>query len=136
MLGVRDDLRQGALRLRIDGGPFLADDQSGVPALTDLPALLDLARRADDDTADLHDLQRLVQVGSSLGGARPKAHVRDTTGRLAIAKFPSADRDTWNVMAWEKPARRPARCWATWRVRSAAGAPLPASTSSHRRRSR
>lgn len=104
VLGVRDDLRQGALRLRVDDGPFLADGDTGVPALTDLPALLDLATRAENDTADLPDLQRLIQVGSSLGGARPKAHVRDTNGRIAIAKFPSAAHDTWNVMAWEKVA--------------------------------
>ncbi|MGH3613242.1 MAG: type II toxin-antitoxin system HipA family toxin [Pseudonocardia sp.] len=104
VLGVRDDLRQGALRFRVDGGPFLADDDTGVPALTDLPALLDLAARAESDTADLPDLQRLVRAGSSLGGARPKAHVRDTDGRVAIAKFPSAASDTWNVMAWEKVA--------------------------------
>ena len=26
------------------------------------------------------------------------------TGRMAIAKFPSASSDTWNVMAWEKVA--------------------------------
>lgn len=104
LLGVRDDLRQGALRFRTDRGPFLADDDTGVPALTDLPALLDLAARAENDTADLVDLQRLIRVGSSLGGARPKAHVRSPTGRIAIAKFPSADRDTWNVMAWEKVA--------------------------------
>jgi serine/threonine-protein kinase HipA len=104
VLGVRDDLRQGALRLRVEGGPFLADDDTGVPALTDLPELLDLAARAENDTADLPDLQRLIRVGSSLGGARPKAHVRDTSGRIAIAKFPSTGRDTWNVMAWEKVA--------------------------------
>jgi serine/threonine-protein kinase HipA len=104
LLGVRDDLRQGALRFRLDDGPFLADDAAGVPALTDLPSLLDLADRAERDTADLPDLQRLVRVGSSLGGARPKAHVMDSNGRVAIAKFPSAKDDTWNVMAWEKVA--------------------------------
>lgn len=104
LLGVRDDLRQGALRFSQDAGGFLADEEGGVPALTDLPQLLDLAARAENDTADLPDLQRLVRVGSSLGGARPKAHVLDTNGRIAIAKFPSANSDTWNVMAWEKVA--------------------------------
>lgn len=104
LLGVRDDLRQGALRFTADGRVFLADDTTGVPELTDLPALLDLSNRAERDTADLSDLQRLIRVGSSLGGARPKAHVRETDGRLAIAKFPSADHDTWNVMTWEKVA--------------------------------
>ncbi|MBM6405884.1 type II toxin-antitoxin system HipA family toxin [Phycicoccus sp. CSK15P-2] len=104
LLGVRDDLRQGALRFRRADGPFEAVEEHGVPALTDLPELLDLAARAETDSADLSDLQRLVRVGSSLGGARPKAHVRDADGNLAIAKFPSAAHDTWNVMAWEKVA--------------------------------
>jgi len=104
LLGVRDDLRQGALRFRAGADEFLASDDTGVPALTDLPALLDLAARADSDTADLADLQRLIRVGSSLGGARPKAHVLDNNGRIAIAKFPNANHDTWNVMAWEKVA--------------------------------
>ena len=105
LLGVRDDLRQGALRFRLDEqGPFLATEESGVPALTDLPVLLDIAARAERDTASYEDLKRLVRAGSSLGGARPKAHVLDATGRVAIAKFPSDSSDTWNVMAWERVA--------------------------------
>src|ERR1700684_3778745 len=76
LLGVRDDLRQGALRFRFnEQGPFLATEESGIPALTDLPALLDIAARAERDTADYEDLKRLLRAGSSLGGARPKAHV-------------------------------------------------------------
>jgi serine/threonine-protein kinase HipA len=105
LLGVRDDLREGALRFRLDEqGPFLATEESGVPLLTDLPGLLDLAARHERDAADYDDLKRLLRAGSSLGGARPKAHVLDARGRLAIAKFPSAGSDTWNVMAWEKVA--------------------------------
>jgi serine/threonine-protein kinase HipA len=105
LLGVRDDLRQGALRFQLDDqGPLLATDDSGVPALADLPALLDIAARVERDTADYDDLQLLLRVASSLGGARPKAHVLDAAGRLAIAKFPSPSSDTWNVMAWEKVA--------------------------------
>jgi serine/threonine-protein kinase HipA len=105
LLGVRDDLRQGALRFRLhEQGPFLATEESGIPALTDLPVLLDIAVRAERDTADYEDLKRLVRAGSSLGGARPKAHVLDAVGRVAIAKFPSDSSDTWNVMAWEKVA--------------------------------
>ena len=104
LLGVRDDLRQGALRFRVGDGPFLASDETGVPALTDLPELLRLADAAERDDVSLPDLKRLLRVGSSLGGARPKAHVRAPDGRVAIAKFPSAANDTWNVMAWEKVA--------------------------------
>jgi serine/threonine-protein kinase HipA len=105
LLGVRDDLRQGALRFRYSGQElFLASEHSGVPVLTDLPELLDIAARVERDTADYDDLRRLLNAGSSLGGARPKAHVIDSSGRIAIAKFPSENSDTWNVMAWEKVA--------------------------------
>jgi serine/threonine-protein kinase HipA len=105
LLGVRDDLRQGALRFRHGGeGLFLAVEDSGAPILTDLPKLLEIAERAESDSADYEDLKRLLRAGSSLGGARPKAHVVDAAGRIAIAKFPSASSDTWNVIAWEKVA--------------------------------
>jgi serine/threonine-protein kinase HipA len=105
LLGVRDDLRQGALRFRLgEEGAFLAAEDSGVPVLTDLPRLLEIAERAETDSAGYEDLKRLVRAGSSLGGARPKTHVIDDAGRIAIAKFPSASSDTWNVMAWEKVA--------------------------------
>lgn len=103
LLGVRDDLRQGALRLSVDGGPFLARDATGVPTLTELPELLHIAADYENDEAGIDEIRRLVGAGSSLGGARPKTHVRDDDGRLAIAKFPSRD-DGWEVMAWEKVA--------------------------------
>lgn len=105
LLGVRDDLRQGALRFSLgDDHGFLAPDSTGVPALADLGELLDLATKAENARAGYEELSRLVRAGGSLGGARPKAHVRGADGRLAIAKFPSANSDTWNVMAWEKVA--------------------------------
>lgn len=120
LLGVRDDLRQGALRFRATGdGPFLAEGDLGVPALAELPALLNLAARAEADDAGYEELRRMVRDGSSLGGARPKVHVLDLGGRVAIAKFPSASSDTWNVMAWEKVALDLAR---------AAGIRVPDST--------
>lgn len=44
-------------------------------------------------------------AGSSLGGARPKASVRDERGNLCIAKFPKADEDlVEDVCAWEYAA--------------------------------
>jgi serine/threonine-protein kinase HipA len=45
-------------------------------------------------------LQILLAPGSSLGGARPKANVRNTDSRLWIAKFPSRN-DKINIGAWE-----------------------------------
>jgi serine/threonine-protein kinase HipA len=105
LLGVRDDLRQGALRFRDpELNKFVADDVTGVPHLVDLPELLNLAERAERDLADEDELEILVKGGSSLGGARPKAHVLDQSGRLAIAKFPRPDGDDWDVTAWEAVA--------------------------------
>lgn len=101
LLRVRDDLRQGAIRYATDDG-FVADP-TGVPAMTDLPTLLQAADTIDADHADAGALALLLRAGSSLGGARPKAHVRDRNGRIAIAKFPSPS-DEWNVMASEKTA--------------------------------
>ncbi len=48
-------------------------------------------------------IQQLVNPGSSLGGARPKANVRDVDGTLWIAKFPSRF-DDHDIGAWEKVA--------------------------------
>lgn len=105
LLGVRDDLRQGALRFRIQGqDPFSAEPSAGVPEVTDLPDLLDLADRVGTDDVLQEELRRLIHGGSSLGGARPKAHMRTPDGRIAIAKFPSEANDRWNVMGWEKVA--------------------------------
>ncbi len=55
----------------------------------------------DSDTDE--DLRLLLAPGSSLGGARPKASVRDKDGHLAIAKFPRID-DEMDVIAWEAVA--------------------------------
>jgi serine/threonine-protein kinase HipA len=109
LLGVRDDLRQGALRFKTDDGPFLPVVDDGVPDLLDLPQLLNLADRAERDEADEGELEILLRGGSSLGGARPKAHVRDAEGRISIAKFPKPEGDVWDVPGWEGVALKLAR---------------------------
>ncbi len=118
LLGVRDDLRQGALRFRMPGGgPFLAPADRGVPALVDLPGLLAATNRLESDVATDGDLALLLSAGSSLGGARPKAHVLTRAGHLAIAKFPSRMADEWDVIAWE---------WVAHEVARRAGITVPA----------
>lgn len=112
LLGVRDDVRQGAIRFAVNGD-FVADETTGVPAMTDLPTLLSAADNLAHDRADSQSLSLLLRAGSSLGGARPKAHVRDNNGRVAIAKFPSPS-DDWNVMAWEKVALDLAAAAGVW----------------------
>jgi serine/threonine-protein kinase HipA len=102
LLGARDDLRQGALRFRgHDSDEYLATDTEDVPHLVGLPRLLNAAEELERDEPTSEDLRLLLHGGSSLGGARPKAHVLDTKGRLAIAKFPSPQVDEWDVIRWE-----------------------------------
>jgi serine/threonine-protein kinase HipA len=62
---------------------------------------------ADQETAE--DLRLLLAPGSSLGGARPKASVRDSSGALLIAKFPKRNEDDYRVVAWEAVALQLAR---------------------------
>jgi serine/threonine-protein kinase HipA len=110
LLGARDDLRQGALRFRgPDSEQYLAVDSEGVPHLIGLPRLLNAAEELERDEPTSEDLCLLLHGGSSLGGARPKAHVLDTEGRLAIAKFPSPKNDDWDVIRWEAVALTLAR---------------------------
>lgn len=104
LLGVRDDMRQGALRFRPPGSDiYLADEQSGVPDLVELGRLLSASERLEREEAGEEDLKALLRGGSSLGGARPKAHVIDAGGKPAIAKFPSP-KDDHEVIAWEAVA--------------------------------
>jgi len=105
LLGARDDLRQGALRFRgHDSALYLAVETEGVPHLIGLPRLLNAAEELERDEPTSEDLRLLLHGASSLGGARPKAHVLDPEGRLAIAKFPSPTADDWDVIRWEAVA--------------------------------
>lgn len=103
LLGVSDLTRQGALRFRTRSeGPFLNPDLT-VPKLVELPRLLRAADALARDPDDMSAVKDLLDAGSgSLGGARPKASVRDGE-RLFIAKFPHHS-DEWDVIAWEKTA--------------------------------
>lgn len=70
LLGVRDDLRQGALRFRDpESGTYLADEHEGVPDLIQLGTLLDAAERVERDEASDEQIRRLLRGGSSLSTA-------------------------------------------------------------------
>lgn len=105
LLMVDDVARQGALRFTTKpGGPFLAEDgKNKIPPLIELPRLLSAAENVLGDKESDEDLRLLLAPGSSLGGARPKASVRDRDGQLAIAKFPHAG-DEINAVLWEAVA--------------------------------
>ncbi|MDF2443063.1 MAG: serine/threonine-protein kinase HipA [Subtercola sp.] len=101
LLGVSDHNRQGALRFKTSLDGEFESPTLDVPKMIELPALL---RAADDVTRDPDNqvaLKRLLDAGTgSLGGARPKASVRDGD-LMKIAKFPNILSDDWDVMAWE-----------------------------------
>ena len=107
LLLVDDEARQGALRFaERPGGPFLREGGAQrTPPLIELPRLLSAAERVVEDQDTDEDLRLLLAPGSSLGGARPKASVRDRDGQLAIAKFPRRD-DEYNTVVWEAVSLR------------------------------
>ncbi len=129
LLMVDDEARQGALRFgEHEGGPFLAHQAPAkIPPLIELPRLLSAAQHVLDDRDSDEDLRLLLAPGSSLGGARPKASVRDRDGQLAIAKFPHQG-DEVNAVLWEAVALTLAQKTGipvpAWRLESVAGRPV------------
>ncbi len=101
LLLVNDETRQGALRFASNQGEaFVAHDGTPVPPLIDLPKLLSATDALLDEAETAAELKLLLAPGSSLGGARPKASVRENDGQLAIAKFPKKD-DDYPAVEWE-----------------------------------
>ena len=105
LLQVDDEARAGALRFaEHEGGPFLREPGAKrIPPIVDLPKLLAAAEHVMEDKDTEEELRLLFAPGSSLGGARPKASVREKDGHLAIAKFPRKD-DEINTVTWEAVA--------------------------------
>ena len=104
LLLVNDHLRQGALRFKYSNGDeFLSSSKKSIPLLIDLPKLLSASNKIINNSELSEDLQLLLDPGSSLGGARPKASVIDETGNLCIAKFPQKN-DEISVVLWEAVA--------------------------------
>ncbi len=108
LLGVHDEQRSGALRFkeRETGDVWLSDDATmRTPPWASLRELEHASWKVQDDSASddphyLEWLNLLIAPGSSIGGARPKAGVRDSRGDLWIAKFPGRT-DSRDMAAWE-----------------------------------
>ena len=103
---IDDTTRMGAFRLRAGENRLGVDyADTPVPPLTHLRQFVDMAQdyeRQDEQGGAIREewLLNLYKQGSSLGGARPKANVRDTDGSLWIAKIPSIN-DDYDVALWE-----------------------------------
>ncbi len=113
VLGVHDETRLGALRFQDpNSGRFIdSDNEFAAPPLASLRELqatsLQYETHADEEEHPDYGrwLTQLFAPGTSLGGARPKASVRDEDGALCLAKFPSSQ-DRRDVGAWELVAHR------------------------------
>ncbi|AQH01377.1 hypothetical protein A9R05_21325 [Burkholderia sp. KK1] len=89
--------RVGALDVRSDASaqPVVADDSwDALPKLAEAASLIERGLPVPPELADI-----FVQ-GAALGGARPKASVRDEKGTLHLAKF-AGERDRFDVPAVE-----------------------------------
>lgn len=107
LLSVDDFMRVGGFRFKTDeSGPFLCDfDTIRIPPIA---SIRELAAAADaiEKSEELNQLPeekwlyQLLHPGTSLGGARPKANVKEQDNSLWIAKFPSRE-DRHDVSLWE-----------------------------------
>lgn len=112
LLDVFDESRMGALRFSLDeNGEYLSNEKElSTPPFERLRTLEEASRQFEKEGNLLDErwLKLLLASGSSLGGARPKATVKDADGSLWIAKFPSKD-DEIDVGAFEYVALELAR---------------------------
>lgn len=115
LMGLADIQRMGGLRFKRSAeGPFEAPGgERDVPPFASLRELEAAAWHIEDESIpdDMSErwLAMLLAPGSSLGGARPKATVRDDAGNLFIAKFPKPsdeiDKGLWEFIVHTLAAR-------------------------------
>lgn len=96
LIGIEDFTRMGGIRYKEeDSADFInASDKYHVPPIESLRALCDACHEIEmaeerNELPEQRWLDQLIDPGTSLGGARPKANVVDTDGTLYVAKFPS-----------------------------------------------
>ena len=96
LIGIEDFTRMGGLRYKEeDGNDYInASAKYLVPPIESLSALCEACHEIElaEERNELPEhrwLDQLINPGSSLGGARPKANVIDADGTLYVAKFPS-----------------------------------------------
>lgn len=105
--GIDDSSRMGGFRFKMktEGDFINYSDTLRIPPLTNIRELITACSEIEksEEENQLPDkkwLMQLVQPGSSLGGARPKASIVDNDKVLFIAKFPSR-KDDYDVGLWE-----------------------------------
>ena len=96
LTGIEDYTRMGGIRYKsTDSEDYInANEKYLVPPIESLRALCDACHEIElaeerNELPEQRWLDQLIDPGTSLGGARPKANVVDTDGKLYVAKFPS-----------------------------------------------
>lgn len=104
LASIDDAGRKGALRIKAEkDGDFISPfSETSIPPDLFLNHLEQMAKSFEEGD-DIEDkaFMDILRQGSSLGGARPKANVYGSDGRLYLAKFPSKH-DEYDVGAFEK----------------------------------
>ena len=107
LMGIDDFSRMGGFRLKreLDGDFINVSPSLKIPPLTELRQLVLASQEVEkseenDVLPEKKWIAQLIQPGTSLGGARPKAGVLDESGNLCIAKFPSR-KDDYDTGLWE-----------------------------------
>ena len=96
LIGIEDFTRMGGIRYkREDSDDYINTSAKYlVPPIESLRALCNACHEIElaeerNELPEQRWLDQLIDPGTSLGGARPKANVVDTDGKLYVAKFPS-----------------------------------------------
>ena len=107
LVGIDDFSRMGGFRFKKElNGEFINVSSSlKIPPLAEIRELVYASQEVEkceeeDILPEKKWIAQLIQPGTSLGGARPKAGVLDEEGKLCIAKFPSR-KDDYDAGLWE-----------------------------------
>lgn len=107
LMGIDDFSRMGGFRFKreFEGDYINVSPSLKIPPLTEIRELIHASQEVEkseenDVLPEKKWITQLIQPGTSLGGARPKAGVLDEMGNLCIAKFPSK-KDDYDTGIWE-----------------------------------
>ena len=107
LMGIDDFSRMGGFRFKreLEGDYINVSPSLKIPPLTEIRELIHASQEVEkseenDILPEKKWITQLIQPGTSLGGARPKAGVLDEMGNLCIAKFPSK-KDDYDTGIWE-----------------------------------
>lgn len=96
LIGIEDFTRMGGIRYKSDDSDeyINASPKYLVPPMESLRALCNACHEIEqaeerNELPEQRWIDQLIDPGTSLGGARPKANVIDADGKLYVVKFPS-----------------------------------------------